>query len=310
MYLITDWEKQGDVPRLKTVFSIGVFDGLHLGHRYLIDKVIKNAERLKAQSLVLTFSPHPLEILAKQAAPPVLTTIEQKADLLAQWGLGRLGILRFSREMAAVEPKKFLYQFLGKFFEPAGAVLGPDLTFGKDARGNADTISAWLKECSPRAKVQIVEPKLGPYGPYSSSQIRQDLKDGLVESAAQALGRPYRLDGMVVHGQARGRTLGFPTANLGQFSQLTPGPGVYAVEVTVEGQLFKGMTSIGYNPTFGEQPMTVETNIFEFNKFIYGFPLTLRFIVRLRDMVKFSSAELLAIQLDKDRTCAKYILSH
>lgn len=308
MDLITDWENHGDEPRLRTVFSIGVFDGLHLGHRFLIDQVIKNAERLRAQSLILTFSPHPLEILAREAAPPILTTIEQKAELLDQWGLDRLGVLQFSRKMAAVEPHKFLNQFLGKYIEPAGTVLGADFTFGKGATGDATTIATWLKKNSSQARVQIIEPKVGQYGLYSSSQIRQDLKHGLVESAAQALGRPYRLDGLVVHGQARGRTLGFPTANLGHFSQLSPAPGVYAVRVTIEGHSYLGMTSIGYNPTFGEQPMTVETNIFNFERFIYGLPMALEFMARLRDMVKFNSTEQLITQLENDQACAMRIL--
>ncbi len=304
MELINNWEQQAIQERSRAVFSIGVFDGLHLGHRFLIDLVIKNAARLKAQSLVLTFEPHPLEVLAKEAAPPVLTTLEQKAEVLESWGLDRLGVLRFTRDMAAVEPQKFLFQYLGKFIDPLGVVLGPDFSFGKDAKGDAETIEDWLRLTSPKAKVIIADPRQGENGLYSSSQIRQDLKSGLVESAAKSLGRPYRLYGQVVHGQARGRTLGYPTANLGHIRQLTPEPGVYAVRVNVEGQTFGGMASIGYNPTFGEQPMTVEAHIFDFDRFIYGLPLSLDFIAHLRPMVRFKSADQLAIQLDKDRASA------
>ena len=308
MELINDWERQAVSDRPRTVFTIGVFDGLHLGHKFLIDTVIKNAARLKSRSLVLTFEPHPLQILAKEAAPPILTTLEQKTAILNDWGLDCLGVLRFSRDMASVEPQKFLYQYLAKFMEPTGVVLGPDFTFGKDAKGEAGTIEAWLSEISPKAKLTIISPCLGPDGPYSSSQIRQDLKSGLVESAAKSLGRPYRLDGVVVHGQARGRTMGFPTANLGHIHQLIPEPGVYAVRVSLEGQTYGGMASIGYNPTFGEQPMTVETHIFDFDRFIYGQLMSMDFVAHLRAMVKFKSPEQLAAQLDKDRLNALQIL--
>lgn len=301
MEITLDWERQTSQERPKTVFTIGVFDGLHLGHKFIIDAVIKNAARLKAESLVLTFEPHPLEVLAKAAAPPILTTIEQKAEVLAFWGLDRLGVLRFNKDMAAAEPLKFLNQFIGKFIESAGAVLGPDFSFGKDAKGSPETIEEWLAKCSPKAKLTIVEPKSNSDGPYSSSQIRQDLKNGLVENAASALGRPYRLYGTVVHGLARGRNLGFPTANLGHIGQLIPEPGVYAIKANVETEVYAGMASIGYNPTFGEQPMTVEANIFDFNRFIYGLNISIDFIARLRPMIRFKSVDHLTAQLEKDR---------
>jgi len=308
MELIRDWGRQNEVLRPKTVFTIGVFDGLHLGHKILIEAVLKEARRLKAQSLVLTFDPHPLAVLAPAAAPPLLSTVEQKAEILSQWGLDRLGVLHFSKEMALLEPQKFLYQYLGRYIDPAAAVLGPDFAFGKNARGNASVMEDWLAESNSKARLHIISAQAGPDGLYSSSQIRQDLKNGLVESAARDLGRFYRLEGTVVHGQARGRTLGFPTANLGQIKQLVPAAGVYAVKVRLEGEAFDGMTSIGYNPTFGEQPMTVETNIFDFDRFIYSRQMSIDFIAHLRDMVRFKSAEQLASQLSNDRLAALKVL--
>jgi len=309
MELIADWEKQPPRERFRAALSIGVFDGLHLGHKALIDTVIKNADRLKVKSLILTFEPHPLEVLAKQAAPPLLTTLEQKAEVLESWGLDILGVLRFTKELASVEPQKFLYQYIGKFIDPALVVLGPDFSFGKGAKGGAETVENWLAQTAPKARLIVADPHQGENGLYSSSQIRQDLKSGLVESAARALGRPYRLCGTVVHGQARGRTMGFPTANLGDIKQLVPEPGVYAARVNINGQTWGGMTSIGYNPTFGEQPMTVETNIFDFDQFIYGREMSLDFLARLRAMVRFKSPDQLAAQLDKDRIAAQAALS-
>ncbi|MDR0881099.1 MAG: riboflavin biosynthesis protein RibF [Candidatus Adiutrix sp.] len=309
MELIDDWLQQPAGARPRTVFSIGVFDGLHLGHKALLDTVIKSAARHRAQSLILTFSRHPLTVLAPAAAPPTLTTLAQKAEVMAAWGLDRLGVLHFTKEMAATPPRKFLFQFLGKFIEPAAVILGPDFTFGQGAKGEAGTVAAWLAQVSPRAKVTVIPSLAGPDGLYSSSQIRQSLKSGLVESAARALGRPYRLSGLVMHGQARGRILGFPTANLGHIGQIIPAPGVYAVRVILGGETLGGMTSIGFNPTFNTgqaeaQPLTVETHIFDFDRFIYGQTLSLDFIAHLRDMVRFKSAEQLAGQLDKDRRSA------
>ena len=309
MELIADWEQQQSVERFRAAFSIGVFDGLHLGHKALIDTVIKNAARLKSKSLVLTFEPHPLAVLARQAAPPLLTTLDQKAEVLQSWGLDILGVLRFTKELSAVEPQKFLYQYIGKYVDPTLVVLGPDFSFGKGAKGGADTVEHWLAQTAPKARLIIADPRQGEDGLYSSSQIRQDLKSGLVESAAKALGRPYRLYGTVVHGQARGRTMGFPTANLGEIKQLAPEPGVYAVRVNIGGQTWGGMTSIGYNPTFGEQPMTVETNIFDFDQFIYGQKMSIDFMAHLRAMARFKSPEQLAAQLDRDRSMAQRILA-
>jgi riboflavin kinase/FMN adenylyltransferase len=269
--------------------------------------VIKRALRLKARALVLTFEPHPLTVLADNAAPPLLTTLEQKAEILAGWGLDALGVLSFTRELAGTEPLKFLSRHLARFMDPAAVVLGPDFAFGRDAQGGADTIRLWLSGLSPRARLIQVEPIAGDSGPLSSSQIRQALKDGLVERAAQDLGRNYRLSGSVVHGLARGRTLGFPTANLGQIRQIVPGPGVYATWVRLAGQTWPGMTSVGYNPTFGDKSLTVETHILDFDRFIYGQTLDLDFAARLRPMIRFESVEHLTRQLAQDRETTRNI---
>ena len=309
MELINNWDRppSGVLPR--TVFTIGVFDGLHLGHQALIGLVLENAARFKAQSLVLTFDPHPLEVLAKSASPPLLTTVAQKAEILAAWGLDRLGVLKFNREMAATEPVKFLNQYVGRFIEPAGVVLGPDFAFGQDAGGDAETVRAWLGDLNPKARLIRAEAVSSGGGTLASSKIRQDIKEGLVGNAAQDLGRCYRLAGTVVHGQARGRTLGFPTANLGRIRQLIPGPGVYAVRVLLAGQTYSGMTAIGHNPTFGEKSLTVETNILDFDSCIYGQDLALDFVARLRPMLRFDSIASLVQQMRQDRVKAKQLLT-
>ena len=305
MELIPDWGRQPPGSRPRTVLTIGVFDGLHRGHRALIDLVIKRALRLKARALVLTFEPHPLTVLADNAAPPLLTTVEQKAEILADWGLDGLGVLNFTRELAATEPLRFLSHQVARFIDPAAVVLGPDFAFGRDAQGGPETIRLWLSSLSPRARLIQVKPIAGDSGLLASSQIRQHLKEGLVERAAQDLGRCYRLNGSVVHGLARGRTLGFPTANLGQIRQIVPGPGVYATRVRLAGQTWPGMTSVGYNPTFGDKSLTVETHILDFDRFIYGQTLDLDFVARLRPMIRFESVEQLTRQLTQDREATR-----
>lgn len=309
MEVIENWgEGPVALGRRRCAFTIGAFDGLHLGHRAVMAALARAAGRLRAASLVLTFEPHPLSVLAPAAAPPLLTTLAQKAEVLAGWGVDVLGVLRFNRDMATLEPVKFLNQYLGKWVEPAGAVLGPDFSFGRGGAGDSATLAAWLAQASPRAKVEVVAPAAGADGQYSSSQVRQDLKSGLVAIAAQALGRPYRLAGTVAHGQARGRLMGFPTANLGDITQLVPGPGVYATRAVLAAGTFPSMTSIGYNPTFGERPMTVETHILDFGDFIYGQPMAVDFAAKLREMAKFRSAEELAAQLRADAGAARKAL--
>jgi riboflavin kinase/FMN adenylyltransferase len=310
MELIPDWGRQPSGSRPRTVFTIGVFDGLHRGHRALIDLVLKQAARLKARALVLTFEPHPLTVLADNAAPPLLTTVEQKAEVLTDWGLDSLGVLSFTRELADTEPLRFLNRHVARFIDPAAVVLGPDFAFGRDAQGGPETIRLWLSGLSPHARLIQIEPIAGDSGLFSSSQIRQHLKEGLVERAAQDLGRCYRLSGSVVHGQSRGRTIGFPTANLGGIRQIAPGPGVYATRVRLAGQTWPGMTSIGYNPTFGDKSLTVETHILDFDRFIYGQTLDLDFAARLRPMIRFESVEQLTRQLAQDRETTRGILSH
>ncbi|KXS55803.1 MAG: hypothetical protein AMR96_06220 [Candidatus Adiutrix intracellularis] len=305
MELIDNWGQQATGIRPRTVVTLGVFDGLHLGHQGIIYSVVKSAAKLKAQSLVLTFDPHPLQILAKNVAPPLLTTVQQKAEVMAALDLNRLGVLRFTREMAAIEPLIFLNLYLTKFIEPVAVLLGPDFSFGKDARGDAKTIRAWLHANNPKASLTVVESIGNEQGIFASSQIRQNLRDGLVENAALALGRFYRLTGRVVHGLARGRQLGFPTANLGQIKQLIPGLGVYATRVVIEGITYDSMTSIGYNPTFREKMQTVETNIFDFDHFIYNRELSIDFVARLRTMVNFNSVGQLVCQLEQDKEMAR-----
>jgi len=307
MKIISDWLNQDLFGLQKTVLTIGVFDGLHLGHQFLIKKVIQRARDLKISSLVLTFDPHPLAVLSPFSAPETLTTFEQKASILEPFGLDLLGRLCFNEDLSKVGALDFLNDIIISKVTPVEMLIGPDFRFGRGAEGHFDLIKNWSK--GRKIKLFSVEQqKDSGNQAYASSQVRSHLKVGLVEQANLVLGRPYLISGKVVTGEARGRQLGFPTANLGQIEQLIPGPGVYAVKVRLKERLYPAMTSIGHNPTFSSQYLTVETYIFDFSEDIYGQSIDLKFMAHLRGMVRFDSLKALVDQLKKDEEKARTVL--
>ena len=287
--------------------AIGVFDGLHLGHQHLVGQVIEAARRQKAASVVLTFDPHPLALLSSSKAPETLTTFEQKAEILEGMGLDILGRLRFNDALRQTGPAEFLREAVEAKVELAEIVLGPDFRFGRNAEGHAGMLRDWAK--GQGALVTEIGLVKGLDVVYSSSHVRSLLKVGLVDSAAISLGRPYRLAGKVVPGAARGRQLGYPTANLGDVAQLIPAPGVYAVRTRLRGQILQGMTSVGHNPTFANQYLTVETYLFDHEGDFYGESLEVDFKGHLRGMVKFDGVEGLIKQLGDDERGARELLA-
>jgi riboflavin kinase/FMN adenylyltransferase len=287
--------------------TVGVFDGLHLGHRFLLERVITRARELDVSSLALTFEPHPLAVLSPAAAPEALTTFDQKAALLESMGLDVLGRLVFDEALGDTGPREFLEKAVAGRAGARDIVTGPDFRFGRGAEGHFGLLSAWAR--SRGITVEACPARTGVEGEdLSSSRLRGLLKVGHVEAAAKILGRPYRLDGEVVTGRQRGRTLGFPTANLGGAAQLVPGPGVYAVMAVFRGRSLPAMTSIGHNPTFKGGELTVETFVFDFHEEFYGERLGLEFIRRIRNMIRFDSPQSLAAQLARDEDKARAVL--
>jgi riboflavin kinase/FMN adenylyltransferase len=287
--------------------TVGVFDGLHLGHRYLIEKVIQRAQSLNLQSLVLTFDPHPIAVLSPKSDPEILTTFEQKAEVLEGWGLDHLGRLEFSQNLSHMSADEFLTEAIWSRVEPHEFIIGPDFRYGRNAEGHLESLKKWAKD--KKIHLTVVKLQMGDEVSYSSSRVRGLLKIGLVQAAAASLGRPYRLSGIVIDGSHRGRKLGFPTANLGQVKQLIPGPGVYAVKVKLNDTYHDGMTSIGHNPTFGSPYLTVETFLFDFDQSLYGQRLDLDFIDQMRGMVRFPDPQSLVKQLKTDEERARSILT-
>jgi riboflavin kinase/FMN adenylyltransferase len=307
MKIISDWQNAPPLEESRVVMTIGTFDGLHLGHRFLLKEVIKKAKLKDASSLLLTFEPHPLSVISPNSAPQVLTTFRQKAELLGESGLDILGCVRFTESISLMRAEDFLNEIVSSKANLVEIMIGSDFRFGRNAEGHVELLSDWAKH---RGVILEIAPlQVAPTGEtLSSSHVRGLIRIGLVEAAAKILGGNYKIDGKVITGAKRGGTLGFPTANLGEVNQLIPGPGVYAVRAHLRGKVYPAMTSVGNNPTFKNRNLTVETFLFDFSDNFYGEDLGLEFVSRIRDMIRFDSPESLAGQLNKDEKKARAVL--
>lgn len=297
------------------VVTTGFFDGVHLGHRHVIETVVSSARERGEEAIVVTFWPHPRTVLQQDAREfRLLTSLEEKKALLTAAGIDRVEVLPFTREFAAMKADEYL-QMLRDRFGASLIVMGYDNRIGSDRRTASDLASA-----DTQVPVLVSEPLyLGPQGTktqvsvsasagpapadaVSSTRIRKALEAGDVESANAMLGYNYGLYGVVVAGNRMGRTIGFPTANMQLYEplKLVPDNGVYAVEVEVLGRKYLGMSNIGIRPTVGGSTRTLETHILDFDEDIYGLPLRIRFRRRIRDERKFPSLEALREQLIAD----------
>ena len=284
------------------VVTTGFFDGVHLGHRHVLDTVVSSARERGEEAIVVTFWPHPRTVLQQDARDfRLLTSLQEKERLLREAGIDRVEVIPFTREFAALTAREYLELLREKF----GATL---VVMGYDNRIGADKLTA--REISP-TPVMAVDPchsERSEESPISSTKIRKALEAGDVERANGMLGYDYELYGVVVSGNRMGRTIGFPTANMQLYEplKLVPCNGVYAVEVEVLGSVYKGMCNIGTRPTVGGGARTIETHILDFDEDIYGLPLRLRFVRRIRDERKFPSLDALRQQLETDRDlCAE-----
>lgn len=291
------------------IATTGFFDGVHLGHRLVIERLVSLARERGDESLVVTFWPHPRAVLQDGARElRLLNSLEEKKELLRSLGVDRVEVLDFTRSFAALTAEQYLREILRDRFGVTTLLMGYDNRLGSD-RLTADMLF-------PKASaldIELIE--LEPFGQdvhpalthISSTRIRKSLEDGKVEEAAEMLGYRYSLKGVVVAGNRLGRTIGFPTANMKLYEplKLVPGRGVYAVEAEVLGKKYRGMTNIGLRPTVGGSFTTIETHILDFDEDIYGLPLRITFLRRLRDEVHFPSLEALKDQLEKDRDCCR-----
>ena len=284
-----------------SVVTMGNFDGVHLGHIELLQKLVEKARLQNLQAVVLTFDPHPMQILHPDREFQRLFSIEDQIEQMKKIGVDVFITHPFTHEFAKLSPEDFLENWLFLSLNPREMVVGYDFAFGADRKGTLHK----LKEICMKNKIQleIISPFEKNNMIVSSSKIREFIRRGEMIQAYEFLGRPYYLNGTVTRGDQRGRTLGFPTANLDVPWKLKPRVGVYATRAFVEGKEYLSMTNVGWNPTVSnnKKNVKIETHLFDFNKEIYGEEIKLMFYKFLREECKFNSLEELKSQLAIDK---------
>jgi riboflavin kinase/FMN adenylyltransferase len=285
-----------------TVVTVGTFDGVHLGHIECIRRLVGRAREIGVPSLLLSFDPHPLEIVNPSAAPLLLTTTEEKLEVIAETGVDYFAIMPFTHQLASYGAEEFVELILRRRFRMHELLIGHDHGFGHRRAGNV----AVLKElgAADGFTVDIVEAVSAPDGQHiSSTSIRRAVAGGDLDKAAQGLGRRYSVSGTVVAGNSRGRDLGFATINLSPVSprKLLPPAGVYAVMVQTPAGQFGGMMYLGPRPTFGDMEISIEAHLFDVSRDFYGNRVRIDFVSFLRETRKFSGPDELVAQLGKDR---------
>ena len=284
------------------VVATGFFDGVHTGHRLVIQQLVESAAARGDESMVISFWPHPRNVLQKEARSlRLLTTLAEKKQLLFGLGVDKVEILRFTKDFSTMTTEQYLRMLIENYGVKT-ILLGYDNRMGCDAKG-PDEVALIAEGLGLEVIRTDMVPSQHGYA-VSSTKIRQSLEEGDVESATSMLGYRYTLEGVVVAGNRLGRTIGFPTANMQLYEplKLVPGNGVYFVEVETLGQKFYGMCNIGYRPTVGlNNARTIETHILDFDEDIYGLDLKLTFVTKIRQECRFESLEALKIQLEEDR---------
>lgn len=284
------------------VMAIGMFDGVHLGHQEILRQVRETAEKFSSFSLLMTFEPHPEKVLRGIETLKNITPFREKLRLLD----GRIdGVLciDFTREFSRQRPEEFVKNYIAIPLKPRSVFVGRNFTFGRDAEGTAETLVALGEKFG--FNVTIVEPiKLGG-DVVSSSRIRELILNGEMESASRLLGRNFYIKGIVVRGKQR--KIGFPTANLKTEWELIPAKGIYAAFVKYDSETFRSVVNIGNAPTFGENELTIEAHLINFNQNLYGRELTLEFLKKIRNEIKFNSVEELKKQIRMDIEIASAI---
>lgn len=289
-----------------SVITIGNFDGIHLGHSELIKKTRALAKNHRLKSGLLTFSPHPVKILAPEVAPDEINTERQKIEILSKTGLDFCVLQKFTKKLAKLTAKKFFAKYLVHELNAKHIVVGYDFTFGNKRMGTIETLEALGKE--NQVGIHAIDAKMSGSTLVSSSLIRKLVRSGNVGLANKLLTHSFFIDGNVIKGHNRGVALGLHTANLKTDNALIPADGVYATVVIIKHKTYKSVTNIGFNPTFDNAERSIETHIFDFDQKIYGEPLRLVFVKRLRDEIRFATPAALMKQIQIDIVEAKRCL--
>ena len=292
-----------------TVLTLGVFDGLHLGHQRIMQTVVERSAAIGAVPTAITFDPHPRAVLHPETAPPLLQTLDQRLANLEVMGIKQAIVIPFDREFAAREADEFLTNIIHERLQAKEVYLGKGFEFGRNRGGNIDLLRKMSSELGFIAdevdEVQLRGQRI------SSSAIRRLLAEGKVNRARRMLGRPYGVEGVIIRGLRRGHTIGFPTANLKPHNRVIPRYGVYATATLIDGTWRKSITNIGVRPTFeSEADASIETFVFDFDGDLYGAVLRVRFLHRIRDERKFNGIEELTAQIKTDSERARNYFRH
>jgi riboflavin kinase/FMN adenylyltransferase len=283
--------------------ALGAFDGIHLGHRAILGTAVTQARHDKLRALACTFDRHPMEVLQPDRAPLPITTLEERLELIAETGIDTTVVIPFTPAVAGIEAQTFVRDVLVGTLKARAIVVGFNHRFGRGARGDAKLLEALAATLGFRA--HIVPALLVDGVAVSSSEIRAALQRGDLPDAARLLGRPYSIRGEVVRGAGRGRTLGFPTANVKTDRPLGLPVGVYVCRLTVDGRQHQAVVNVGFRPTFGETELAVEAHVLDFTGDLYDERVTLTFVRRLREERKFPSVDALREQIALDVAAAR-----
>lgn len=297
-----------DIPVLNqdSVVSFGVFDGLHLGHQAVIHRVVRDATDRNLSSAVLAFYPHPMEFLAPERCPPILTPRQKRLELLEELGVDIAISVRFDSYLAEMSPSTFVQDVLIGKLRARQVTVGYACQFGKNRAGNAEVLQTLGAEY--KFNVTIMPPTLVEEMPVHSTRVREAVVQGELELAAQLLERRHSIIGKIVRGDSRGRQLGYPTANIHAENQIFPPNGVYAVQAKLGERLYGGILNMGMRPTFDGVKFQIEAHLFNFNENVYGKEIEIFFIKNIRDERQFPDVESLVEQIGQDVKIAHGIL--
>lgn len=291
----------------RPVAALGNFDGVHRGHQKILERVCRQAAGCGGTPVVVTFDPHPPRVVRPDKAPPLLMTLNQKLDAFAEAGIQGTALVEFTADMARWEPETFVDTVLVEWLGVSEVWVGANFLFGRDRLGTFTLLKALGEDRGFRA--EKIEPVRFRDFVVSSTRIRHLVAEGRVDEAGALLGRHYALDGVVVRGDGRGRQLGYPTANLETRNEQLPAWGIYATIAVIDGISHPAVTSVGIRPTIGDNRLMVETHLLDASLDLYGRPMRVAFVRRLREERAFPSLEALAAAIGDDCQAARLVLA-
>jgi riboflavin kinase/FMN adenylyltransferase len=300
---LEEWRQRFGYPGMPTAMTVGNFDGVHTGHRKILEDVAQRAHQSHWIPAVLTFDPHPAKILRPDAAPPQIETLAQKLEGFSRFGIEAALVLPFSIELAQLKPREFVEEILVATMGAKAVLVGESFRFGHRQQGDARLLEQLGETLG--FEVDVIAPVGDGNSVVSSSAIRAAVRAGQMENARHMLGRPFALTGEIRPGTGKGRELVLPTLNLTAAQELLPANGVYATESLVDGKTYQSVTNVGVRPTFDGQSLSIESNLFGFSNTLTSGPMEVRFKSRLRDEQRFPTFDALREQVLKDIEAAK-----